>query len=67
MNIHNVISYVHNFDLSDKFQVVFEAHGSSYLIGKATKSISYLTQMDWPQVYVQQQIKLLCVQSVSSM
>ena len=30
MNIHNVISYVHNFDLSNKFQVVFEAHGSSY-------------------------------------
>ena len=26
---HNVISYAHNFDLSDKFQVVFEAHGSS--------------------------------------
>ena len=32
MNIHNVISYVHNFDLSDKFQVVFEAHGSSLFI-----------------------------------
>ena len=31
MNIHNIISYVHNFDLSDKFQVVFEAHGSSFL------------------------------------
>ena len=30
MNIHNVISYVHNFDLSNKFQIVFEAHGSSY-------------------------------------
>ena len=30
MNIHNVISYVQNLDQSDKFQVVFEAHGSSY-------------------------------------
>ena len=30
MNIHNVITYVHNFDQSDKFQVLFEAHGSSY-------------------------------------
>ena len=29
-NIHNVITYVYNFDQSDKFQVVFEAHGSSY-------------------------------------
>ena len=32
MNIHNVLSYVHNFNLSDKFQVVFEAHGSSYTL-----------------------------------
>ena len=32
MNIHNVVSYVHNFDLSDKFQVVFEAHGSSFIL-----------------------------------
>ena len=31
MNVHNVISYVHNFDLSDKFQVVFETHGSSFI------------------------------------
>ena len=30
MNVHNVITYVQNFDQSDKFQVVFEAHGSSY-------------------------------------
>ena len=34
MNIHNVILYVHNFDQSDKFQVVFEAHGSSLLTAK---------------------------------
>ena len=32
MKIHNVISYVHNFDQSGKFQVVFEAHGSSFLV-----------------------------------
>ena len=29
MNIHNIISYIHNFDQSDKFQVVFKARGSS--------------------------------------
>ena len=39
MNIHNVISYVHNFDQSDKFQVVFEAHGSSYLL-----NITFITR-----------------------
>ena len=27
--MHIVISYVHNFDQSVKFQIVFEAHGSS--------------------------------------
>ena len=50
MNIHNVISYVHNFDLSDKFQVVFEAHGSSYLLIENYRSEIIVTEglnNDW--------------------
>ena len=50
MNIHNVISYVHNFDLSDKFQVVFEAHCSSFSVIITHHQLVDITNNQYVQV-----------------